>query len=94
MKQEFIWTSGENYRNIGILPSETCVSEMMADKIRHRMERAGLRKVRTSRRQGYIKRSSGKCVVAHYDGRLGTGYSVFTPATDSSRYVWVTYYVR
>lgn len=94
MKQEITWVSGENYHNIGILPSETCVSEIPADKIRHRMERAGLREVRTSRRQGYIKRWSGKCVVAHYNGRFGEGYSVFTPATDSSRYVWVTYYVR
>lgn len=47
----------------------------------------------TSRARGYISRKTGG-IVKPYKGRFGKGYKVYTPAYDSTRYCFITYYVK
>lgn len=47
----------------------------------------------TARARRYVSRKAAG-IAEIYNGRYGTGYKVFTPAGDSSRYCYVTYYVN
>lgn len=61
---------------------------------RVRLSNYGYRIFKKARRKGYIKRGKGICLLADYNGRYGTGYSVFLPSNDSSRFVYVLYYIK
>ena len=43
---------------------------------------------------GYLSRRKNTCEIYKYSGRFGDGVVVFTPNTASSRYCWITYYVK
>ena len=43
---------------------------------------------------GYLSRRKNACEIYKYSGRFGDGVVVFTPNTQSSRYCWITYYVK
>lgn len=46
----------------------------------------------TATMRGYISRKV-ECVVKPYVGRFGIGVKVLTPRTDTTRYVYVSYYI-
>ena len=52
-----------------------------------------LRISHTSRSRGYVSRKS-QGHVNPYKGKFGSGYSLLTPAFDSSQYCFVTYYIE
>lgn len=43
---------------------------------------------------GYLSRRKNTCEIYKYSGRFGDGVVVFTPNDKSSRYCWITYYVK
>lgn len=88
------YNSGENYIGVLTLNSETGLSENPYNSIMSFMTDYGYRIVKKSRRKGYIKRGKGICLLADYNGRYGTGYSVFLPSNDSSRFVYVLYFIK
>lgn len=88
------YNSGENYTGVLTLNSETGLSENPYNSIMSFMTDYGYRIVKKARRKGYIKRGSGVWLVANYNGRYGTGYSVFLPSYDSSRFVYVLYFIK
>ena len=47
----------------------------------------------TASRLGYVSRRT-KGLVLPYRGRFGIGYIALTPRWDTSRYVWVHYYIQ
>lgn len=87
------YNSGENYRGVLTLNSETDLREIHKRTSCILIE-CGYRIIKKARRKGYIKRNRGICLVADYNGRYGTGYSVFLPSNDSSRYVYVLYFIK
>lgn len=48
----------------------------------------------TALTNGYLSRRKGTCAIYKYSGRFGDGVVVFTPNTASSRYCWITYYIK
>ena len=88
------YNSGENYNGVLTLNSETGLTENPYNNIIRFMAAYGYRIVKKSRRKGYIKRGKGICLLADYNGRYGTGYSVFLPSNDSSRFVYVLYFIK
>ena len=46
----------------------------------------------TAAERGYVSRKV-ECVVKPYVGRFGIGVKVLMPRTDSTRYVYVSYYI-
>ena len=88
------YNSAENYTGVLTLNSETGLVEIPINKIMSFMTDHGYRMVKKARRKGYIKRGLGVYLVSNYSGRYGTGYSVFQPAYDSSRYVYVLYFIK
>ena len=88
------YNSGENYTGLLTLNSETNLTETFDYVVRSFMASCGYRIVKKSRRKGYIKRGKGNCLLADYNGRYGTGYSVFLPSNDSSRFVYVLYFIK
>ena len=88
------YNSGENYNGVLTLNSESNLIETLFNTARRFMVDNGYRLVKESRRKGYIKRGKGLCLLARYKGRYGTGYSVFLPSNDSSRYVYVLYFTK
>ena len=88
------YNSGESYKGVLTLNSETNLIETYDNVIRSFMNDHGYRIVKKARRKGYIKRGSGVWLVANYNGRYGTGYSVFLPSYDSSRFVYVLYFIK
>lgn len=88
------YNSGENYTGVLTLNSETGLSENPCNSIMSFMTDYGYRIVKKARRKGYIKRGKGICLLAYYNGRYGTGYSVFIPSNDSSRFVYVLYFIK
>lgn len=57
-------------------------------------ELEGLKISHTSRKMGYVSRKNTNGTVAPYKGRFGEGYVLYTPAFDSTRYCFVTYYIK
>lgn len=88
------YKSGENYSGVLTLNSETRLTETFENIVRSYMTVNGYRLFKRARRKGYIKRGKGICLLADYKGRYGTGYSVFLPSNDSSRYVYVLYFIK
>lgn len=88
------YNSGENYTGVLTLNSEMNLRESYINLVRSFMLANGYIIAKKSRRKGYIKRGRGLCLVAHYNGRYGIGYSVFLPSNDSSRYVHVLYFIK
>ena len=88
------YNSGENYNGVLTLNSETNLIETTDHVIRSFMADNGYRIVKKARRKGYIKRGKGICLVADYNGRYGIGCSVFLPCNDSSRFVYVLYFIK
>ena len=43
---------------------------------------------------GYLSRRKNTCEIYKYSGRFGDGVVVFTSNDKSSRYCWITYYVK
>jgi len=54
--------------------------------------KANYRRLHTSRARRYVSRKL-EGIAEPYNGKFGNGYKVFTPAWDSSKYCYVTYYV-
>lgn len=52
-----------------------------------------LRELHTASKRGYVSRN-GPCNVLPYAGRFGSGYVVLSPRWDTTKYVYVTYFVR
>ena len=88
------YNSGENYNGVLTLNSEANLRETHENMVRRFMETNGYRIVKKARRKGYIKRGICIWLVAEYDGRYGVGYSVFIPSYDSSRFVYVFYFIK
>ena len=55
---------------------------------------SGLVEDHTALTNGYLSRRKNTCEIYKYSGRFGDGVVVFTPNTGSSRYCWLTYYVK
>lgn len=47
----------------------------------------------TASRQGYVSRKISNKVV-EYKGRFGSGYAVLFPRWDTSKYIYIAYYVK
>lgn len=47
----------------------------------------------TASRRGYISRK-GAGKVEPYKGRFGEGFIHIEPRTDTTQYVWITYYIK
>ena len=47
----------------------------------------------TARARRYVSRKVDG-IAEIYNGKFGAGYKVYTPAWDSSRYCYVTYYIN
>lgn len=88
------YNSGENYNGVLILNSETNLTETFCNQLMTFLTDHGYRLVKKARRKGYIKRGKGIGLLADYNGRYGTGYSVFLPSNDSSRFVYVLYFIK
>ena len=88
------YNSGENYNGVLTLNSETSLAEYPYNNIMSFMADCGYRIVKKSRRKGYIKRGKGICLLADYNGRYGIGYTVFLPSNDSTRFVYVLYFIK
>ena len=88
------YNSGESYKGVLTLNSESNLIETIFNTARRFMVDNGYRLVKDARRKGYIKRGKGICLLADYNGRYGTGYSVFLPSNDSSRFVYVLYFIK
>lgn len=88
------YNSGENYTGVLTLNSETCLTENPYEITMSFMLDHGYRNVKIARRKGYIRRGREICLVSNYNGRYGTGYSVFLPSNDSSRFVYVLYFIK
>ena len=56
------------------------------------LKELGFRFDHTSTERGYVSRKV-ECVVKPYVGRFGIGVKVLTPRTDTTRYVYVSYYI-
>lgn len=54
----------------------------------------GLNEHHTSRCRGYVSRKNKEGEIEKYKGKFGEGYKVLTPAWDSTKYCYVTYYVK
>jgi len=52
-----------------------------------------LKAVRTSMWRGYVSRKTNGN-AASYKGKYGSGYCVYRPNWDSTRYSFITYYVE
>ena len=52
-----------------------------------------LKRVKTSMYRGYVSRKT-KGHVAPYKGKYGSGFCVYRPNWESTRYSFVTYYVQ
>ncbi len=48
----------------------------------------------TALSRGYISRKLKDGIVEEYDGRFGKGYTVSKPNFESTRYYFVSYYVK
>ena len=88
------YNSGENYRGVLSLNSETNLTETYFNKVMSFMASKGYTIVKKARRKGYIRRGKGICLMANYNGRYGSGYSVFISSDDSSRFVNVLYFIK
>lgn len=58
------------------------------------IEDAGYKLHHTARAQGYVSRKDNTVVITPYSGKFGDGYKVKKPAFDSTRYCFVSYYVK
>ena len=52
-----------------------------------------LKRVKTSMWRGYVSRKDKVTAVHPYKGKYGSGFCVYRPNWDSTRYSFVTYYV-
>lgn len=48
----------------------------------------------TSLKGGYISRKNKSGIIEEYDGRFGKGFTVSKPNYESSRYYYISYYVK
>lgn len=55
---------------------------------------SGLAEDHSALTNGYLSRRKNTCEIYKYSGRFGDGVVVFTPNINSSRYCWITYYVK
>lgn len=55
--------------------------------------KANCKELHTSRARRYVSRKLLDGIAEEYSGRFGRGYRVYTPAFDSTRYCYVTYFV-
>jgi len=53
-----------------------------------------LRAVKTAMWRGYVSRKGKVSAAYPYKGRYGSGYCVYRPNWESTRYSFVTYYVE
>lgn len=64
------------------------------DEINQAVTSGALKKIKTSMWRGYVSRK-GKATAAHpYKGKYGSGFCVYSPNYDSTRYSFITYYVE
>ena len=56
------------------------------------LKELGFRFDHTATERGYVSRKV-ECVVKPYVGRFGIGVKVLTPRTDTTRYIYVSYYI-
>lgn len=66
---------------------------MKIEDLNKKVESGELTKLHTSYFRGYVSRVTGP-QVTEYKGRFGEGYAVLSPNWDSTRYAYITYYVR
>lgn len=88
------YNSGENHTGVLTLNSESALMECSYNATMSLLTAHGYTVVKKARRKGYIKRGKGLCLVADYNGRYGTGVSVFLSSNDSSRYIYVLYFIN
>ena len=48
----------------------------------------------TSLKSGYISRKLKDGIIEKYDGRFGTGYTIKKPNFESTKYYFISYYVK
>ena len=58
----------------------------------HELKKLGFRFDHTATERGYVSRKV-ECVVKPYVGRFGIGVKVLMPRTDTTRYVYASYYI-
>ena len=66
---------------------------MKIEELSKKVESGQLKRLHTSYFRGYISRVTGP-QVTKYKGRFGEGYAVRSPNWGSTRYAYITYYVR
>lgn len=57
------------------------------------IEALGYKKRHTSAARGYISRRTGAFLMS-YKGRFGEGYKLLSPRWDTTRYIYVTYFIK
>lgn len=58
------------------------------------LEAQNLKKLHTSLARGYVSRKCPGGYIEKYKGRFGEGYKLLTPNYTSTRYCFVTYFIK
>lgn len=58
------------------------------------LEAAGYKEHHVSWCRGYLSRKNDRPIIYPYKGRFGEGYCVETPSCASTRYHYITYFVK
>ena len=60
------------------------------------IKKSGINLHHTALTRGYVSRklSNDDCVAIPYSGKFGEGYIVYTPNWDSTRYCYISYYIK
>jgi hypothetical protein len=66
---------------------------MEIENIQLAVQAGSLKAVKTAMYRGYVSRKT-KGHVAPYKGKYGSGFCVYRPNWESTRYSFVTYYVQ
>lgn len=48
----------------------------------------------TAMKSGYISRKNKDGIIEKYDGRFGKGFTVSKPNFESTRYYFISYYIK
>lgn len=66
---------------------------MNRQDLENQVKTGELTKLHTSYVRAYVSRKTGSYIES-YKGRFGEGFAVYSPNWESTRYSYITYYVR
>jgi hypothetical protein len=68
-------------------------NDITLTQVKQMVDAKELRQMHTALTRGYVSRKT-KGTVVPYSGKFGEGFVAYTPNWDSTRYCFVTYYVK